>query len=88
MFDESLTDFDLINDTNNFLIFSFRGRHNQLPHDRKDSNNMRHADRNLAQNEVSRTHNNAYTINLRLNSSHDENGKHQSNGFFFLLVSC
>lgn len=44
--------FDLINDHVHCLL----ARHNQLPHDRKDSNNLRHADRNLAQNEVSLTH--------------------------------
>lgn len=48
----------------NDVIHCFFGRHNQLPHDRKDSNNLRHADRNLAQNEVSRAHQITFQLQL------------------------
>lgn len=70
----------------NDVIHCFPGRHNQLPHDRKDSNNLRHADRNLAQNEVSRAHqiNFSTAINFRLNLPATANVNRHD--FFFFLA--
>lgn len=72
----------------NHIVHCFLARHNQLPHDQKDSNNLRHADRNLAQNEVSRTHKPNFRLQLifSLNFPYNEQYWQTSIVWFFFSV--